>query len=305
MESHNHRVNAAKRVFQAFKDTFIATLATTNLDFSIQLWDCLTPQVLNCLNMMRASCIDPSKSAYKTLYGPYNWNQYPLAPLGCKAVVYEDGNTRGLWASRGVNGWYLGPSMDHYHCDVYYIPETCAYHISGSTELFHQHCQLPNMSPHQHLHSLTNELSDLAPPANATPKEKCLLRLLQTCVHALLHPPPVIPAEQRVEKPINAHEAQQRIIDDTPIITIPRITKAQGIMQSQNPMAKCTLKTTLLLHRHVTRNNTLGIVPIPPDVPTMPQLVVVQTYHPIPSGAHSHIVTQHAINALTESEIKK
>jgi hypothetical protein len=171
----------AECTIQTFKDTFIAALATTDLDFPIQLWDQLTPQILNCLNMMRASCINPSKPPYKTLYGPCDWNQYPLAPLGCKAAVYKDGNTIGSWVSRGVDGWYLGPSMENYCCDVYYILETRAYHVSGSTELFPQHCQLPDVSPHQHLRALTNKPSDLALQANATPKGKHLLHLLHMC----------------------------------------------------------------------------------------------------------------------------
>jgi hypothetical protein len=58
------------------------------------------------LNMMQALGINPTESAYEILNGPNNWNCYPLAPLGCKAVVYKDGNTRGLWASQGVDGWY-------------------------------------------------------------------------------------------------------------------------------------------------------------------------------------------------------
>jgi hypothetical protein len=66
--------------------------------------------VQDTLNMMRASRVDPIISAYEALNGPYNWNRYPLAPLRCKAVVYEDGDSCGLWASCGVDGWYLGPS---------------------------------------------------------------------------------------------------------------------------------------------------------------------------------------------------
>ncbi len=114
VEPHNHCVNAAKWAIQRFKDLFISALAMADSDFPPQLWDRLTPQVINMLNMMRASRIDPLKSVYEVLYGPYDWNCYPLAPLGCKAVVYKDGDTRGLCASCGVNGWYLGPSMDHY-----------------------------------------------------------------------------------------------------------------------------------------------------------------------------------------------
>ncbi len=76
--AHNYWINATERNIQTFKDAFIAALATTNSDFPLQLWDCLPPQVLNCLNMMHASRMDPSKSAYETLYGPYNWNRNPL-----------------------------------------------------------------------------------------------------------------------------------------------------------------------------------------------------------------------------------
>jgi hypothetical protein len=45
IEPHNHRMNAAERVIQTFKDVFIAALATTNSKFLLQLWDKNTRQV--------------------------------------------------------------------------------------------------------------------------------------------------------------------------------------------------------------------------------------------------------------------
>jgi hypothetical protein len=93
VEPHNHRVNAAERAIQTFKTAFIAALATTDSDFPLQLWDWLTPQVEDTLNMLRALHFNPSKSAYKILNRPYDWNRYPLAPLRCKAIFYRDGNT--------------------------------------------------------------------------------------------------------------------------------------------------------------------------------------------------------------------
>jgi hypothetical protein len=57
---HNHRVNAAERAIQTWKDAFISALATTDRDFPIQLWDRMTPQVMNTLNMLRASRVNPS-----------------------------------------------------------------------------------------------------------------------------------------------------------------------------------------------------------------------------------------------------
>ncbi len=158
VEPHNHRVNAVERAIQTFKDAFISALATTHSNFPLQLWDRLTPQIQDTLNLLRASRIDPTKSAYEILNGPYNWNRYLLAPLGCKAIVYKDGNTRRSWASRGVDAWYLGPSKDHYQCNLFYIIETQTYRVSGSTELLPQHCQLSDMNPHKHLKALMEEL---------------------------------------------------------------------------------------------------------------------------------------------------
>ena len=160
VEPHNKRMNAAERAIQTWKDAFIAALATTDVDFPLQLWDRLTLQVQDCVNLMRASRINPNISAYEALNGPYDWNRYPLAPLRSKAVIYEDNDIRGSWASRGVDGWYLGPSKDHYRCDLYYIPETRAYRVSGSTKLFPQHCQLPNLTHIQHLRALSKEIAD-------------------------------------------------------------------------------------------------------------------------------------------------
>ncbi len=124
-----HCVNAAKLAIQTFKAAFIAALATTDSDTPLKLWDRLTPQVEDTLNLLCTSRIDPTKSAYKILNGPYDWNPYPLAPLGCKTIVHEDGDTRGSWASRGMDAFYLGPAKDHYRCNLYYIPETKAYHV--------------------------------------------------------------------------------------------------------------------------------------------------------------------------------
>ncbi len=139
VEPHNHSVNAAKRAIQTFKDHFISALATTDSEFPLQLWDWLTPQVENALNLLHRSWINPAKSAYEALLGPYNWNRFPLAPPGCKAVLYKTPDHRGSWGSRGTDGWYLGPFINRYCCCHYFEPKTHAYCIFGLVELFSQH----------------------------------------------------------------------------------------------------------------------------------------------------------------------
>jgi hypothetical protein len=119
VEPHNHRVNTAECAIQTFKDVFIAALATTDRNFPLQLWDCLVPHVQDTLNLQRASRINPNILAYEAHNGPYNWDRYPLAPPGCKAVIYEAPAVHGSWASHGTDAWYLGPSADHYRCNLY------------------------------------------------------------------------------------------------------------------------------------------------------------------------------------------
>ncbi len=247
VEPHNHHVNAAERAIQTFKDAFIAALATTDSEFPIQLWGRLTPQVRDTLNLMRASRINPEILAYEALNGPYDWNRYPLAPLGCKVVVYEDGD-RGSWASRGIDGWCLGPSKDHYQCALYYIPETRAYCISGSAELFPQHCQLPNLTPDQHFRALIDELANETATANKIPTGRRLIKLLQSRIKQIVEPTAGIMEQEAKEQEQRVRMQQQRVIDKTPILTVPCITNAPLIMKSQNPTAKRVLKKTPRLH---------------------------------------------------------
>ncbi len=178
VEPHNHRMIAAERTIQTFKDAFINALTTTDSDFPLQLWDKTIPQVQGTLNLMQASRKNQLSLLMKHSKVHMIGSNMPLSRWVAKAVIYKDGNTRGSWALQGIDGWYLGSSMDHYRCDLYYIPKTQAYQILGSTKLFPQHCQIQNMTLHQHFCSLTNELAKLTAIASATDKGRWLIKLL-------------------------------------------------------------------------------------------------------------------------------
>jgi hypothetical protein len=116
------------------------------------------------------------------------------------------------------------------------------------------------MSPHQHLRALSNKLTNRVAVANMTTKGKRLLRMLGNQITAMLAP--LQPErEQRVKNNINqqTRESEQRVIDESTIITIPCIMNAPGIMELRNPTNKRILKTTPCTHRQVTRNNTPGV----------------------------------------------
>jgi hypothetical protein len=121
---NEHRVNAAERAIQTFKNHFISGLCSTDRDFPSQLWDKLLQQAQDSLNMLRTSRIDPTKSAYEILEGPHDFNRHPWAPPGCRAILHEPATTRTSWGPRGTDAWYIGPAMHHYRSYEFYVPET-------------------------------------------------------------------------------------------------------------------------------------------------------------------------------------
>jgi hypothetical protein len=88
---------------------------------------------------------------------------------------------------------------------------------------------------HQHLRALTDELAENTTVAGATPKGWRVIKLLQSKINTILTPFDST-AIQRVEQKVR--EEEQRVIDETPILTIPRITNAPPIMQVCNPTSK-------------------------------------------------------------------
>jgi hypothetical protein len=179
------------------------------------------------------------------------------------------------------------------------------------------------MTPHQHLRALTDELTKHTTQAKNTPKGRRLLKLLSTRIDGLLHPPAPT-SEQRVNDKYQraTREAEQRVIDDSPIITIPHLMDAPPVMITRNPTAKRILRNTPRLHCCITCNNTPGILSVPNMVPPTPTPTTpaarqkwplkptrVQPHHgprstrkAIPSGAQQRVVRRHAINILTLKE---
>jgi hypothetical protein len=73
-----------------------------------------------------------------------------------------------------------------------------------------------------------DELAEFTPIASATAKGRRLLKLLQSNITKILNPPPLMATprtDQRVlgDEQQKVREEQQRVIDETPILTIPGI----------------------------------------------------------------------------------
>jgi hypothetical protein len=85
---NDHRLNPAERAIQTFKNHLVAILHGCDKNFPVWLWCQIIPQVVITLNMLRRSRINPRLSAHTQIFGVFDYNQIPLAPIGTRTVVH-------------------------------------------------------------------------------------------------------------------------------------------------------------------------------------------------------------------------
>ena len=131
---NDHRLNPAERAIQTFKNHLISILHGTDKQFPAWLWCQILPQVIITLNMLRRSRINHKLSAYEQIFGVFDYNRTPLAPIGTKSVVHLRTTQKGrsTFGDHGVIGWTIGPAMDHYRHWSFYIPKTRSTRVSDT-----------------------------------------------------------------------------------------------------------------------------------------------------------------------------
>jgi hypothetical protein len=91
--------------------------------------------------MLHFSQKNCKKSTNQEVYSSFDFNKTPLAPLGTKALVYNNPGSQTSWAPHATNGFYVGPASDHYQCLRFYIPAMRCFHFSDTWCLYPAHCQ--------------------------------------------------------------------------------------------------------------------------------------------------------------------
>jgi hypothetical protein len=140
-----HKCNAAKVAIRNFKAHFLSFLAGVADDFPPNLWNWLLPQTEITINLIQQSNATPNVSAYVHLSGPFDYNEMPLAPMGCEAQVHEKTDKHGTWAYHSVNGWYLFTSPEHYHTHNCHIKHTKSKRLSNTVQFQHKRITNPSI----------------------------------------------------------------------------------------------------------------------------------------------------------------
>ena len=230
----DHRRNAAERAIRTWKNHFIAILCGCDEHFPLHLWCRFLPQAELTLNLLRGSRINPKLSAYAQLFGAYDYNRTPIAPLGTFVQVHEPATKRSSWSPHSSDGWYIGPALDSYRCVRVYMSESQADRIVSTVTWHPTFVRAPVMSPKDEIVSAVQQLADVlrdaksqTPLAYLRKDERDAIKELSNILanrdkSAKIEPPPVI----RNEGP-PPDAAKPRVVtpDDA---SIPRVVADPG-----------------------------------------------------------------------------
>lgn len=269
---HVHRRNAAERAIRTFKNHMIAGLCSTDPNFPMHLWCRLLEQGTMTLCMLRASRINPSLSAFTQLWGNFDFNRTPLAPPGTKVIAHEKPSVRNTWAPHGVDGWYIGPSREHYRCYHVYIPSTRGERDVDTIEFFPTQTKMPQLSSSDAaiaaaqdlVHALQNP-APAAPFTNIGDQQiaalKQLADIFQNATATKKEPParveqpaPAPPARVAPEEPPTNPVGPPRVPPNAPTRVTPPAEPPRVVIQPvPSPRVPATLPEEPKQHRYPTR----------------------------------------------------
>ena len=218
---HIHRRNAAERAIQCFKNHFLAILAAADPNFPIGEWDRLIDQAVLTLNLLRNSRVNTKLSAHAYLFGNFDFNATPLAPPGTRIVLHLKPDNRPSWGFHGEDGWYIGPSLEHYRCVKCFIPKTSKVKDADTVEFFPHAIKFPTVTTDSCLRQAATDIVELLrkrkpsfPSLQYGDAVKNALRQIATLLNRVTAPPaPALPAQHppRVPPPVHPPRVQQPV----------------------------------------------------------------------------------------------
>ena len=160
--------------------------------------------------MLRASRVNPQLSANDSINDTFDFNKTPLAPVGCKIVAHEKPNKRKTFDPAGIQGWYVGPALEHHRCYTCYIPKSKGFRNYDTVDFFPHVKRLTPETIQQQINRKLGELLDLCkhtPSKLSKPNDRSL-EIIQDNVSNL--------PKQKEQLAIGNHPIEQLLIKTKP-----------------------------------------------------------------------------------------
>jgi hypothetical protein len=91
----------------------------------------------------------------------FDFNRTPLAPPGTCVVVHITPDQRSNMSPHGVDGWYVGPSTEHYRCHKCYVPSTFGVRDALTIGWFPHNIPFPKVSTDDYLRQTATDMLSL------------------------------------------------------------------------------------------------------------------------------------------------
>ena len=121
-------------------------MAGVDPTFPLKQWDKPLPQTELTLNLLRQSNAAPTTSAQAHVFGNFDFNRMPLAPMRCAEQIHEESSQRRSWAPHSADGFYLGTSPDNYRAHRIYVKATNAERVSETVFFKHKYLTNPTVT---------------------------------------------------------------------------------------------------------------------------------------------------------------
>ena len=287
-----HRRNAAERAIRVWKNHFVTGLCLVDPNFPKQEWDRLVEHAYITINLLRNARANPKLSAYSYLHGPFDFNRTPLAPPGTKVLVHSKPSNRASWDPHGIEGWFIGPSMEHYRCVKCYMPKTFAERDSDTVAFFPHSVPFPKVTTDDFLRQSISDIIAIlqknppstVPSLQAGDQTRAALQTIADLLNRSVTPPaaPLLPAPSQLNPPLPIQPAQlPRVPLMKDPVPAPRVNPSPMSTDTQNhhdqsPRVVDITAAEPSQHRYETRSKTTLYNKLPPrphpiNVPTPKQ----------------------------------
>jgi hypothetical protein len=222
------------------------------------------------MNLLRNARANPHLSSYAYLHGNFDSNKTPLAPPGTKVVVHSKPDKRASWDPHGIEGWFVGPSMEHYRCVKCYMPLTSSVRDSDTVAFFPHHIPFPKVTTNDFLRQSIEDILSLlknSPPTTIPSlttgdNTKAAIAQIAKLLNRHIPAPPSIPSLSPTPDPLprvyeNTQKDKQVPIPEnfTPIQPIQTITETTSLPRVKEK-PKSTTETTSLPRMKVKPKST-------------------------------------------------
>lgn len=139
----NHWYNPIQRTIRGFKTHFIPNRSGADQNYPSNAWDLLLHHVINTLNMLKQSKINPKVSAYMLVKGRHAYNSHSIIPTEYMFIIlYGMRAERHKWDKYDTYCYFIEKVPNHCRNFYYYTPDTRMTRISNTVDFYPTYYEL-------------------------------------------------------------------------------------------------------------------------------------------------------------------